>query len=156
MLWTLLLRQHEGTKPKAVIMWVFLRSPVSIFCIFLNGMPPAGQQLPIKSSPLASNLYSPRGGIYIFALCCISSRQPSENSSNAMQREGWGRGTGLGGISPYRCEWHHLPSFPLAGQQHLCHHNEMTGLNHLLGPDNEARSLSCTGEWRLLAGTWHS
>ncbi len=152
-IWALLLRQHKGMKPKAMIMWVFLRSPLSIFCLFSNGMPPTqGSNCQFGCSPLASSLYSPVGDIYIFALCCISPRQPSENSFNDMRREGWGRGMGLGGISPYRCGWHHLPSFPLAGQQHLWHPNEMAVLSHLLGSDNEARSLSCPGSgfyWQI-------
>lgn len=47
-IWTLLLRQHKGMKPKAVTTWGSLRSPVSICCLFSNGMPPAGQQPPIR------------------------------------------------------------------------------------------------------------
>lgn len=141
-IWALLLRQHTLMKPKAEITWDFLRSSLSIFCLFSNGMPPTqGSNHPFGCSPLASNLYSTIGVIYIFALCCISSWHLSGNSFNAMQREGCGRGMELGGISHYRCGWHHLPSFLLAGQQNLFSPNEMNALSHLLGFSNEARSV---------------
>lgn len=151
-IWPLLLRQHRGMKPKAVIMWVFLRSPLTIFCLFSNCMPPTqGSNYSFGCPPLASNLYSPIGGIYIVALCYISSRQPSENSFNAMQREG----CGLRGGSPLIDEGDitcHL--FPVAGRQHVCHPNETTVLSHLPGSDNEARSLSQPGSaiyWQIHA-----
>lgn len=72
----LLLRQHPRMKLKAVITWIFLGSPVM-------PDPNPGQQQP-------DSLYSPTGGIYMFALCCISSRQPCGNFVIAMLEEGCG------------------------------------------------------------------
>lgn len=131
----------QGNETKAVIMWVFLRSPLSIFCLFLNGMPPAGQQLPIRGPLLWPATYIHPEEVFIYLLFAAF---PPDNPLRIPSMPCRGKGV-LGGISPYRWGWHHLPSFPLAGQQHLCHHNELTGLSHLLGSDNEARSLSCPG-----------
>lgn len=138
--WALLLRQHKQTKPEAEVTCIHLRSPLSIFCLFSKGMlPTEGSNYPFGRSPLTANLYSTVGGIYTFALCCISSWHPTENSFSAMQR-----GMKLRAISPYRWEWHHRLYFLHADQQHLCHPNKMNALCHLRS-DNEAKSVSSPG-----------
>lgn len=124
---------------------------VYILSLFKWHAPNPGQQLPIRVLSFGPQpIFTHRRYLYICSLLHFPPDNPLRIPS--MQREGWGRGMGLGGISPYRCGWHHLPSFPLAGQQHLWHPNEMTVLSHLLGSDNEARSLSCPGSgiyWRI-------
>lgn len=96
--------------------------------------PYPGQQLSVRVLSFGA-LYSPIGGIYTFALHYISSKQPSGNSFNAMLRV-----CPLIDVGDITC---HFP--PLTDQQHLRLPYEMTVPNHLLGYNNEVRSLSCTG-----------
>lgn len=61
---------------------------VYFLSLFKWHAPNPGQQPPIRVLSYGA-LYSPIGGIYTFALYYISSKQPSVNSCNAMQRDYW-------------------------------------------------------------------
>lgn len=67
-IWALLLRQHKGMKPKAVIMWVFL-TPLSIFSLFSNGHAPNPGQQPIRVPSFGQQpIFTHRRYLYICSL----------------------------------------------------------------------------------------
>lgn len=138
-MWALLLRQHEGMKPNSDIMWVFLRSSSSIFPPFSNGTPPnSGQQLLSFSH---KPIFTHRRYNISSLLYCISSRLPSGNSSNAMQREGCEGGYRLSGVgvSPL------IDVGDIIYPVFLSQVNNISVPSQLLGSINEARSQSWPG-----------
>ncbi len=72
-IWAVLLRQHKGMKPKAVIMWVILRSSLSIFSLFSNGMPPTqGSNYPHSGVLLWLATYIHPYEVFIFLLSAFT------------------------------------------------------------------------------------
>ena len=147
-IWALLLRQHKGMKPNSEIMWVFLKTLVYILSLFKWHAP-----LTRGSSCLSLPSHAPlRPAIYIHPeevfICLLFAAFLPDNHLRIppVPRRGKGVKGGMGLLdnTPYRCGWHHLPCFPFTGQQHLCQPDEVTAPSHLLGSNNEDRSLSCS------------
>lgn len=99
--WALLLRQRKRMKPKAEITRVFLRSPLSIFCLFSKGMPPnQGQQLPIRLLSFGPRpIFNHRRYLYICSL--LHFLQTTLWEFLQCHAEGWvWEGDGVKGVSP--------------------------------------------------------
>ena len=137
-------KANKGMKPNSVITWAFLRSPLSIICVFSNGIPQPRAATACLGALLRPAIYIFIHRGYLYSCSLLHFLQTTLQKFHQCIEEGgvW-NGNGLRGKPPYRCGWHHLPSFPLAGQQHLCCPYEMNVPSHLLGSKIEARSLSC-------------